>query len=464
MMNPMQRFLLPAFASMLFAACGGISPDPAGGEGPAGDKVGRLSIALTGTDGLGAGLVAHLRVLPDGSQTPAAERESEVDARGRWSEVVPLEQGLYDVLLDLLDVHGMPVWSGAKSDVSVVPGVLTALDLSLDPAGGIQIVADIAAGGDWFTIVGAQTTNAAARSNVSSLWNVSGFDRVDPATGTRRYFVSRCNSSSGNSLEIFGAPSPATYAQTWAQTIVLEGTVPGTWTNWCTKPYTITSVGDAIYVAYVEVDRVKVLVSPVGFSDWRLAAVLPADRNGHATSTPGQVLYDVLLGCAFLVDDQFNLFCSVKEWREGAKDSDWRIVHAFSPDGTVWSPFLPYLDVDGVRRLDAVGTLRVTSANRNLVRMQAGLLGGVYHLWLLTDKGLGGEEIGRSLVHAVSTNRRDWSAFDEEVGLGPAAALTRTITSDPRSLREMVVFRAAERWEMVYRSNTSYYSHAVSDE
>jgi hypothetical protein len=463
-MSALRRTTLRWLVVLLLGACAGPSPDGPDDRGAVPDgATGRLSIALTGRDGLGAGLLAHLRVLPAGGTTLAAERESAVDPRGRWSEVVYLQQGVYDVLLDLLDEGGQPVWSGAESGVTVRPGELTLLDLTLDAAGGLQVVADIASGGDWFTIVGPQATNAAARLNVGASWNVSGFERRDPATGARRYYLSRCNSSNGNSLEIFGAPSPATYAQNNSAQIVLEGSVPGTWTNWCQKFYTVTALGDAVYLAYSDLGTVRILVSPAGFTDWRLAAVLVADRNSQVNSANGQIYYDVLWSCAFLIDDRFNLFCTVKEWHPGAKDYDWRIAHAFSPDGTVWSPFLPYVEVDGVKRLDAVGTLRTAAPNRYVRRLQAGLHGGVYHLWLFSVHGPGGADVGESLVHAVSTNRRDWSAFDEEVGIGAAAALSRDAPGDVRDPREVVVFRTESRWELVYRSSTSHYSLAVSE-
>jgi hypothetical protein len=449
---------------LLLAACEGPAGD--GGSGTAGDgSPGRISVALSEDAEVAAGFQAWLRIQAPGVTTPLVERESTVGPLGRWAEVVYVPQGTWDVLLDLIGPDGVAVWSGAARDVPVYPGELTTLELALDPAGGLVVVADLAAGAGWFEIGGNQTTTAATPVNVSSSWNLSGFAWRAPEDGVRRYYVTRCDKTDGNSLKIFGTTAPVNYTTTNSPQVVLAGSVPGTatWADWCTKPYAITAAGPVVYLAYVDTSAVKILRSPGDLTVWQLFAVLPVTRAARPLATnPGVLKYDAVEGCSLLVDDRFHLFCLAKEWRTGAADYDWRIAQATSTDGTVWSELLPYEDLDDATALAADATVRRLPANRTLVRLQAESLGGVYHLWLLTSGPTSGTTgSAASFVHAVSGNGRDWSALDEELGLAPAAALTRPGPTDPRSLREFVMFRTASQWELVYRSNTSYLSRAV---
>jgi len=77
------------------------------------------------------------------------------------------------------------------------------------------------------------------------------------------------------------------------------------------------------------------------------------------------------------------------------------------------------------------------------------LHGGIYHLWLVTQQT--GAARWSSLLHAVSTDRRHWSALDEAIGQTQSKKLTASV-GQPEVLQDTAFYRAPDGFHMLYRT------------
>jgi len=422
--------------------------------------VGRLSVALEQSPGIGAGFVAHLRVFATGEEEATADVQRALEPRGTFAEVLFLEQGSYRVLLDILDAQGFPVWSGATDGANVYPGLLTSLQLALQPAGGVQVVARVASGGDTFEPVGPAASNNMTQT-FQEPTKQSGY-QITQVNGAIKYFLPSCVPDQGGAQRTYVAQSLTTFVSSVSPVPGLgsEHYVPGgTPPLYCGADSALAvafaPAGGKLYSALVFSSNVLIYRE-----DQEIAAVPLAPRG--MASTGGQLVYDRVERCALLVDNQFNLFCLAVEHQQTAfapAHPFFRIVHAFSPDGTIWSPLLDYGDAipEGQSKPALQNVVATVDSSRtgypSVGHISASLAvllhGGIYHLWLVTQQT--GAARWSSLLHAVSTDRRHWSALDEAIGQTQSKKLTASV-GQTEVLQDTAFYRAPDGFHMLYRT------------
>ncbi len=383
-------------------------------------------------DGLGAVLLRLRSRDPVSSQwrgwLTATQRDCDDDcaepvtarlgfAEGEALELIYLLPGTWDLELEVRDLLEVPILVGRREGLRVIAGHVTTTAIDLLPAaGGVQVHARIAPGGERFTCGEAPVVVGHLREEIPvsalmrylegelALTGLTGAQTVGPDGELTYHLFAELEGQ--DRIWHQESADPTAWPDDWEETDLecrgghIEGVTPALggllalcWNRWSNR----------IHLSFSEDGR------------W---------WEPFSTTVVSVHTDDELRACALVVDNQFNLFCSAVDRSNdfvrdrSVRDGAGGLVHAFSPDGSSWSDLLPYdpeapddaheVVFDGLHyEVPRYATIGLRS-------LQVIHHSGLYGLWALWE-----HEGGRgTLVHASSVDRRHWRFGGAQSALG----------------------------------------------
>ena len=470
----------------LSLALGCAQDDAPDGTEPIPDSMGALSISIVSATPLGSELMVVLKVdrtaPADKAQEAVVQRKTPLMGSMTVLETVYLEEGTYDVHLELQSLQGDVVLSGKKLDVAVIPGELSSIEVPLVPSGGIHVTAEIAPGGTKWEIVAEVEPDD---PGYYSAYSITGTQRVvqDAEGGAKvEYLLFQYDADAAGIYRLHTADDPAAlFAVEPLDGMKVTG-IPSPGWNQENQSFGLAASGDDLYLTlaprYGDVSIYR--IAPDGQAS--LHAALEKNELYYLLPTSGEDFEDIQTStaygvrhCQLVIDNQFNLFCAVDyhiEIQTGIVH-DTYITHTHSPDGKAWAPLLQY-DMSGVDPEDVTypygdatmkplpvwphdkvpplangwqtGTyLYGGSSSMNFCRLHAMLDQGTYRIWS-TRSTLSGS----LWSYMASADRKSWGILDLDLVFG----------WDEPTVQGVAVFRKGTEYHMYYITDSEHWIHA----